>query len=105
MPEIKVIAIAKAKPGKEKALEQELLAVIPITHEEKGCIVYSLQKSVQEQGVYAMVERWDSQADLDRHLAAPHIQRLFKNIADLVQAPPQLLVLETVPAGKPEKRF
>ncbi len=101
--EIIVIASAKAKLGREKDLEAQFRMVIPPTHEEKGCIKYAFHKSLSDPQAYVMVERWTSKEALDQHLASPHVQTLFKNIADLVQAPPIIQVLESIPAGQADK--
>ncbi len=103
MPPVTVIARAQAKPGKESELKSHFLAVVPPTHEETGCIRYALHRSVENPAEFVMVERWESKEHLDRHLATPHVQKLFKDIAGLVLAPPDIAVLESLPAGRPEK--
>jgi quinol monooxygenase YgiN len=48
---VTVIAYHRAKPGKEHALREALLAVCDPTRAEKGCINYDLHDSPDEPGV------------------------------------------------------
>ncbi len=103
MAELTVIAKAKAKPGCEKDLERELMAVMEPTHREPGCIRYVLHRSVDDSAVFTMVERWDSKDSLDLHLASPHIKALFAKMPMLISSAPELSIYEIIPAGTPEK--
>lgn len=103
MPELTVLARAKAKPGFEAALERELRAVVAPTHEEPGCLRYGLHRSVEDPAAFVMVERWASKEALDRHFTTPHVKTLLKNVAELVAAPPEITIYEPVPEGQPEK--
>lgn len=81
---ITVVARSRAKAGKEAAWEAALRAVVAPTHRERGCLKYTLQRGVGEPGKMVVLERWESQADLDKHLAAPHIKELFRLGKELV---------------------
>lgn len=85
MPEITVVALSRAKPGKEKEWEAALRAVVAPTHQEQGCLKYTLHRGVEDPSRMVVLERWSSQTDLDRHLAAPHIRALFEKAASLTQ--------------------
>jgi quinol monooxygenase YgiN len=103
MPEVTVIARAKAKTGKERELEQELRAVVSPTHEETGCLRYALHRSMEDPASFMVIERWTSKQALDQHLSTPHVQTLFKKVPSLVAAPPEISVFELLPEGLPEK--
>ena len=60
---ITVIAFHRAKPGKEQALREALLAVRAPTLKEKGCINYDLHESPSLPGVSVFLENWESKAD------------------------------------------
>lgn len=68
-----VIAYMKAAPGKEGELRAALEALIEPTSQEKGCVNYDLHQAEDEPGKFFFYENWDSAADLDAHLAAPHL--------------------------------
>lgn len=46
---------------------------IAATRAEEGCITYSYALDAMEPGLIRIFERWASQADLDRHAKAPHM--------------------------------
>jgi quinol monooxygenase YgiN len=89
-----VVAILKAKAGQEAALRQALLAVVPPTRKEKGCLNYDLHEVQQESGRFLFHENWTSRAELDAHLASPHVKALFGQFDALLAEPPQLVFCE-----------
>ncbi|MCC5947316.1 MAG: antibiotic biosynthesis monooxygenase [Nitriliruptoraceae bacterium] len=71
-----VIATMKAAPGKEDELRAALEAVIPPTRQEDGCVNYDLHESVDEPGLFAFYENWDSVAHHDAHNGTAHLAEL-----------------------------
>jgi quinol monooxygenase YgiN len=57
MSTIPVVAIIRAKAGKEKALEELLKKIVAPTHEEPGCLRYALHKSQTDPRSFVFVER------------------------------------------------
>jgi quinol monooxygenase YgiN len=53
---------------------------------DKGCIKYELCKDINEAGHYVMLEEWESQADLDAHMKAPHFTSIIPQFGPLSQA-------------------
>ncbi len=80
-----VVAIFVAKPGMEAKLEALFRGVIDTTLREDGCISYQLNRDVAEPRRFVWTEEWESQAHLDRHLNAPHIQELFSRTPECVE--------------------
>jgi quinol monooxygenase YgiN len=89
---VTVIAYHRAKPGKERALRAALLAVCAPTRGERGCLNYDLHVSSNDPGLLVFHENWASQADLDAHLASPHIAA-FRAIAPELLAEPANITL------------
>jgi len=87
---VTVIAFHRAKPGKEHALREALLAVRGPTLAEKGCINYDLHSSPDQPGVLVFLENWESKADLDAHLASAHIDAFRAHAPDLLAEPPDI---------------
>jgi quinol monooxygenase YgiN len=87
---VTVIAYHRAKPGKERALREALLAVRAPTLKEKGCINYDLHESPDQPGVLVFLENWVSKADLDAHLASAHIDAFRAVAPDLLAEPPNI---------------
>ena len=89
-----VVATLNAKPGQEAALKRELLALIPTTLQEPGCLNYHLHVSVDAPGRFLFHERWTSRRHLDDHLARPHLAALLAKAGELLAEPPQITLWE-----------
>ena len=85
-----VVATCKAKPGQEAALRHELLALIPITRKEPGCLNYDLHQAADNPGLFLFHENWTSKQHLDDHLARPHLQAFLAKAGELLAEPPQI---------------
>lgn len=96
---VTVVAILKAKPGQEEALRGELLALIPTTRAESGCLNYDLHRALDNPAVFVFHENWKTKADLDAHLAKPHLTAFFAKAGDLLAEPAQVLLCEQVGAS------
>ena len=96
MKTLTVVATIKAKPGKEAALRQELLALIPTTRQEPGCINYDLHQAVDNPAHFLFHENWNSKQHLDDHLARPHLQALLAKAPELLAEPPQITLWERI---------
>ena len=103
MSEVVVVARARAKEGREQDLMRAFDDVIPPTHEEGGCQRYALHRGTDDPRLFVMIERWDSRADLDRHLGTAHVQKLFGALPDLIDGAPELMILENVSAATGDK--
>ena len=91
-----VVAILKAKPGQESVLRQELLALIPTTRQEPGCLNYDLHQATDNPAVFLFHENWASQKHLDDHLARPHVKAFFAKAGSLLAEPPHLTLCEKI---------
>lgn len=96
MNPLTVIAIIKAKPGKESALRETLLALVPITRQEPGCLNYDLHVSTERPGEFVFHENWASKRHLDEHLARPHLVALAAQADELFAEPPHLTLCERI---------
>jgi quinol monooxygenase YgiN len=96
MKPLTVIASMRAKPGQEAALRAELLALVPITHQEPGCLNYDLHASTEDPGRFVFHENWTSKAHLDDHLARPHLMAFKAKAGELLAEPPQITLWERI---------
>lgn len=87
-----VIAIFIAKPGFEQRLEQLFAGVVDTTLREQGCISYQLNRDLANPRRFVFIEEWESQADLDRHLAAPHLKALSEQVPECLESSDVLLL-------------
>jgi quinol monooxygenase YgiN len=91
---ITVVATLRAKPGKEAELRQELLALIPTTRQEPGCLNYDLHQAVDNAGRFLFHENWTTRQGLDDHLNRPHLRAFLAKAPDLLSEPPQITLWE-----------
>ena len=89
-----VIARMHAKPGKTAELRDALVALVEPTSKEQGYVTYDLHQGIEDDGWFFFYENWESAADLDRHLAAPHLVDFAAKIDDLIDE--RGLVIERV---------
>ena len=93
---ITLVAIAQAKPGREKVLEETLLALVPQTRQEAGCINYDLHRSLNKPGMLMFYENWVDRAALEKHRMMPYMVDLRAKAADLLAEPLQIELYERI---------
>ena len=74
MTDLTVVAVLVAQPGKEEVVRDALVALVPPTLQEEGCVAYVLSESAAQPGTFVTIETWRAQADLEAHMATPHVQ-------------------------------
>jgi quinol monooxygenase YgiN len=93
MNEIRVIARALARAGKEDQLRNTLVGMLTPTRAEQGCRLYELYES-SNRGLYYFYEKWESQDALERHIESPHYKQLAQDIRDLLESAFEVNVLD-----------
>jgi len=83
---ITVVALMKAKPGKEAELRAAALALVEPTRNEKGCVQYDLHVHLTDPGSIVFYENWATAEDLDRHGEAPHLVAFRAIVGDLTES-------------------
>lgn len=104
MTEISTVAVITAKPGSGPVVEAALRELAAATHAEPECILYSLQRGLQDENVFVTVEKWQSQAGLDAHLASPHLAAALAASGEHLAGPPQIITAQPLDAGDEAKR-
>ena len=74
MTHFTVVAMLKAKSGKEAVLRQQLDALLEPTRAESGCLLYDLHRSTEEQGSFLFYETWADRAAWEQHMQTPHLK-------------------------------
>jgi quinol monooxygenase YgiN len=91
---IQVIATIKVKPGTREKYLAILKANLPKVLAEKGCLGYAPALDVESgipvqvdlrPDVVTLIESWDSLADLQAHLKAPHMLDYREKVKDIVK--------------------
>ena len=68
-----IVAQLKAKPGKEKELQQVLQALVEPTRHEQGSVNYDMHVSNEDPGLFLFYENWRTKEEWDRHMKSPHL--------------------------------
>jgi quinol monooxygenase YgiN len=85
--ELTVVAVFQARPGKDVALGEALMAMLEPTRAEAGCVRYDLHRARASEGQWFFDEIWSSAADHAAHVARPHVQALLARAGDLYESP------------------
>lgn len=92
-----VLASFQAKAGDETALLAALRESVSEIHDEAGCDLFALHES--QDGNIVLIEKWQTEALLDAHLAAEPVGKLVRRIQPFIAADPTVTRLKAVPAG------
>nr|WP_204261596.1 putative quinol monooxygenase [Blastococcus saxobsidens] len=95
-----VVATITPRPDAVDAVREAILAAVPKVHAEPGCELYALHEG---DGVFVMVERWESPDALRVHGKAEALSTLGAALADKLAAPLDVRRLSALPAGDPDK--
>lgn len=87
---VTVVAVLQAGPGQEESLRQALLALIPTTRGEQGCLNYDLHVAADDPAKFVFLENWTTKEDLDAHLANTHLQEFLGKADALLAEPPAI---------------
>lgn len=97
--EVRVVAVLQALPG----VGAEVLALWPSlsaqVRAEEGCRAYDLHRVVGDDDRFVVLERWTSLSTLAAHGQSAHMQEFGARASSLLAAPPEVIVLEDVPAA------
>lgn len=90
---LKVIALLKAQPGSEGKVGGALKTLAAASQSDQGCLAYELYTSAADPATFITVEEWESQADLDAHMQAPHLGEAFTVAGPLLAGAPEIHIL------------
>jgi quinol monooxygenase YgiN len=95
-----VVATILPLPQHRREVLAAFQAAVEQVHTEEGCQLYALHQADDR---LVMVERWTSAEALAAHSNGPALARLGAELAGRLAGPPDVVVLEAVPAGDPAK--
>ena len=78
MTELRVVATIPTDPAAGDAVRAGIAELVEATRQEEGCLAYDAFESSATPGVFVTIESWRGQADLDAHMATPHIAKAFE---------------------------
>ena len=69
-----LLALWKAKEGKEADIEDVLRIMTPLSRGEAGCLQYQAHRAVADPRLYFLYEVYADEAAIDAHRASAHFQ-------------------------------
>lgn len=91
-----VVATFAVKPESVEAVRDICSKAVPQVHDEPGCQLYSLHET---DGTFVFIEQWADADALKAHSTAPAVAELFGSLSEHLAAPPDIKMLQPVPAG------
>ena len=93
---VTVLATIKAKPGLEEQVRDAVMALVPPTRKESGCINYDLHQSTDDKSLFMLYENWVTKKDLDEHLQMPYLQDFLGKADEILAEPVDIKLWEMV---------
>jgi len=97
-----VVAVMKAKEGKEKEVEEAVRSLVPNVQKEEGTLVYAVHKGRKTPGKFLFYEKYRDKDALNAHGSTPHFAEFFGKIAALLESDPSIEVYEDFVSIKPK---
>ena len=93
---IVVVAVMKAKKGKEQEMEDALRWLIPQVESESGTLQYVLHRARKDTGKFLFYEKYRDKDALNTHGSTPYFGELFGKIAPLLDGDPSIEIYEDI---------
>ena len=90
MAHVTIIGTVTARPDTRAELAALLAAQVAPTRAEPGCLNYDYPVDAADPCCFVFYENWRTQADLDAHLAMPHLAPLFLQLDRLLARPVEI---------------
>ncbi len=84
---IHVMASIVVKPEHAAAAKGMLIQLAATSRGEAGCLSYELFERPDTPGVFQTVEQWAEQADVDAHMATPHVAAAIAAAMPMLASP------------------
>ena len=96
MPKPTIIAHLVAQPDKIEETKKFLLALVPQTRPEPGCIEYHLHQDNDNPAEFTFYETWADRGEWDKHMETPHIKEVIARAPDLFAADIQVRLMTMI---------
>jgi quinol monooxygenase YgiN len=91
---IVVVAVMKAKQGKEEEMGNALRDIVPRVASEEGTLTYILNRAKKDPQTFLMYEKYRDKDALNFHSTTPYFAELFEKIAPLLDGAPSIEIYE-----------
>ena len=96
-PLLTIFAEIRANPGKEDVVREVLKGLVEPTRKEEGCVQYVLHADNENPGHFVFYEDWTSMAQLQAHIATPHMQAFLARSEELLAEPLRVVFTTRLP--------
>ena len=77
------------RPEKRHDLLETIKGMLEPTRVERGCLSYRLYEDIEDRNAFVLLEEWETQQDLERHIRTDNQQRIL-TLMDLLSRQPEL---------------
>ncbi len=95
MEPVRLIVRIVAKEGKTEELKVLLRRLLRPSRAERGCRYYELFES-NNAGLFFFHELWNSQEELDAHIASKHFTEIYPAASALMKEPMEVNVVSEI---------
>jgi len=85
--ELVIFARFHARPGNEAATAEAILANLPPTSKEPGCLGIHAYRSTRDPRLFFIHSRWVDEAAFELHAVLPHTVRFLERVEPLIDHP------------------
>ena len=93
---IGLVAILKAKAGKETALAAVLEGLVAPTKAEIGAVFYSILRRSNAEGEYVVTELYRDKDAFATHMASSHVAAALNRFGELLNNDPELRTVDWI---------
>ncbi|MBR2717071.1 MAG: antibiotic biosynthesis monooxygenase [Oscillospiraceae bacterium] len=89
---IKVVARTLVREECIDAYQALAREIVEKTRQESGNVFYTMNQSVEDKRLHAMIEAWETMEALQAHMASDHFKRIVPQMGELAEEnfPPEL---------------
>ena len=91
-----VIAQARIRAESLKSTLEAANEMVARTRGEPGCIAYGAHQDLDDPQRIVFVERWESRAHSEAHMALPHTREFLGMVGGVVESAPTIETFEVV---------
>lgn len=87
---IKVVAKSYSKADKLDRILELSREMVEKTVKEEGCIKYELFQDTKDPKVLIIIEEWENEEALNKHIASEHFKRIIPQLNELREKPSEM---------------
>jgi len=91
----------KAKYGKEKEVEDALMAMIPKVQNETGTIEYTIHRGQNNDELFFLYEMYKDKKSFDYHMSTTYLKHLQERFDEILEEEPQVDIFKTIASINP----